>query len=106
MPNPKTLLPHIEDHTQQRMVERANSDDRHQREVPLLDGRAYPSIAVAAASTVRVGHGLGYVPRGYIVTKCDTPGPGTLYYSASTANDITIGNSHATSALTFSIWLY
>lgn len=101
----KTILPRVEDHTQQRMVERADADERSRLSVPLLDGRSL-DVSVGAVSTARVGHNLGYAPRGYIVTKCAAPGPGTLYLSAADSGSITLGNSHATATLALTIWIY
>ena len=88
------------------MVERADSDERGRREISILDGRAYRSIAIAAASTTRVGHNLGHAPRGFIITNSTTPGPGTIYLSAWDSGSVTLGNSHATVAVTVDIWLY
>jgi hypothetical protein len=101
----KTVEPRTENHTQQRMLDRDDAQTRQMRDVELLEGRSYKDITIVAAGTYRVGHGLGHVPRGYIVTSARNPGAGTLYLSASDAESITFGNSGGAN-ITVTVWVY
>ena len=68
---------------------------------PLLDGRLLEDVALNAAANTDINHGLGRVPRGWILT--DQSAAATVYRVAWTTTTLTLLASGAT---TVDIWVF
>lgn len=68
---------------------------------PLLDGRLLEDIDLNAAANTNINHGLGRVPRGWVLT--DQSAAATVYRVAWTNTTLTL---LASAASTVDIWVF
>lgn len=75
------------------------------RNVTILDGAALQGLELDGSNVLRVEHGLGRPPRGYIITKRDN---GTVVYDEQASNsrpDLFL-DLNASSSVNVDIWVF